>query len=323
MVTEDIIVKCLAGEAELHELAMVEQWRKADAENEKRYQQLNKLWAHSANIAPRPQLAVDAAWEKVNARMEEKPAGKTIHLRNYWAVAASVALLIGLAIVFFKTPANKVQMLSLNADKGQQELTLTDGSKVILRKGQFEYPGNFNGDKRKVILKKGTAFFDVAPDKTKPFEIVCNQSMVTVLGTEFEITEDDKRTRVLVREGKVRFTTPVREILLTAGMGAEYNKETGVFKSDNSFSSNRFMYATKQLVFNDTRIDKAIEEIEQAYPGRKIVIEGVRTENTVTFTYDVEQGFGRLANIFASTIGADCTMTESGSTAIIRGRLEQ
>ncbi len=40
MVSEDIIVKCLAGEADQHEITLLENRRKASADNEKMYQQM-------------------------------------------------------------------------------------------------------------------------------------------------------------------------------------------------------------------------------------------------------------------------------------------
>ena len=101
MVTEDIIVKCLAGEAEQHELTMVDQWRKASPENEQKYQQLQKLWESSANLNERPKLDVEKAWNKVNSKIEA-PKGKIVSFKNYWMAAASVVVIIGLSLIFFR-----------------------------------------------------------------------------------------------------------------------------------------------------------------------------------------------------------------------------
>ena len=81
MVIEDIIVKYLAGEAEAHEIAILEQWRKSSVENESHFGQMARLWEH-ANDLHMPKLNVDTAWNKVNTRIGAGKTGYMASVRN-------------------------------------------------------------------------------------------------------------------------------------------------------------------------------------------------------------------------------------------------
>lgn len=318
MVTEDIIVKCLAGEAEQHELTMVDQWRHASLENEQHYKQLQKLWESSANLNERPILDVEKAWNKVNAKIEA-PKGKIISFKNYWMAAASIVVIIGLSLVLFRSSdSSATQMLTAIANSQPSTLNLKDGSRVVLKTGQFKYPENFK-DSRRVILEKGTAFFDVARDTAHPFTIACGTSEVTVLGTEFEINTDEQQTTVKVREGKVKFKTPKGDLILTTGMGAVFNQKNATLSPIRGLSNNHFQYATGELEFNESVLKVVVEDVEAAFKGTELIFQDVQSDCRITAKFSSKDGFQNVAAVIAATIGGQLIMSEDGRTATIKG----
>lgn len=318
MVTEDIIVKCLAGEAEQHELTMVDQWRKTSPENEKQYNQLKKLWESSANISERPVLDVEKAWNKVNSKIEA-PKGKIISFKNYWMAAASVVVVIGLSLLFFRnSDSGAAQMLTATATTQPSTLNLKDGSRVVLKSGQFKYPDDFKNS-RKVILEKGTAFFDIARDTSHPFTIECGASEVTVLGTEFEIRTDDNQTSVKVREGKVKFKTPKGVLLLTAGMGATFDQTNSTLSPIQGMNNNQFQYATGELEFNESTLSSVVVDVEEAFKGKELIFMDVQNDCKITAKFSSKDGFQNVAAVIAATIGGQLILSEDGRIATIKG----
>lgn len=88
----------------------------------------------------------------------------------------------------------------------RSEITLADGTHIWLNSGsQLSYPSSFDKKTREVYLS-GEAFFDVAPDKTKPFDVVTTDITIRVLGTRFNVSsyKEDKTTQTVLLEGKVR-----------------------------------------------------------------------------------------------------------------------
>src|SRR5690606_36625721 len=53
-------------------------------------------------------------------------------------------------------------------------------------------------------LLAGEAFFEVTPDKTRPFTVDANGVEVTVLGTKFDVQTGDEITAVALAEGSVK-----------------------------------------------------------------------------------------------------------------------
>lgn len=113
------------------------------------------------------------------------------------------------------------------------QVILADGTKVWLNsETELSYPTQFTGDKREVILS-GEAFFEVAPDKNKPFYVNTNGIQVKVLGTIFNISSyrEDPIIRTTLVEGSVAVRPEKgEEQLITPSQQFSFEKETG--KSD-------------------------------------------------------------------------------------------
>jgi len=89
---------------------------------------------------------------------------------------------------------------------GEFSLVLSDGTKVWLNAGSLiRYPVEFTGNVRRVDFE-GEAYFEVAPDKKRPFRIMTGNQQVEVLGTSFCITsyEEDPAILTTLVEGRVQ-----------------------------------------------------------------------------------------------------------------------
>ena len=88
---------------------------------------------------------------------------------------------------------------------GKYKLLLADGTSVWLNsESQLKFLVNFNGKQRKVFLT-GEAYFEVTPDKKRPFIVQTEQQHVQVLGTHFNIKayQKDVITETTLLEGSV------------------------------------------------------------------------------------------------------------------------
>jgi len=83
-----------------------------------------------------------------------------------------------------------------------RDVTLPDGTVVTLgAKSRIDY--RFEDGLRKVVLKEGEAFFDVAPDKSHPFYVQAGDRLVRVVGTRFDVRQSSEAVMVSVVEGVV------------------------------------------------------------------------------------------------------------------------
>jgi len=92
---------------------------------------------------------------------------------------------------------------------GQYQVVLPDGSKVWLNAvSSLRFPTAFTGKERTVELT-GEAYFEIAKDKNKPFNVMVNGMQVEVLGTHFNVMayNDENAIKTTLLEGAVKVMT--------------------------------------------------------------------------------------------------------------------
>ena len=102
---------------------------------------------------------------------------------------------------------------------GMYNLTLSDGTSVWLNAmSELRFPTRFGNTERKVFLE-GEAYFEVAPDASRPFKVEANGTVVEVLGTHFNINSYNAVTTTVV-EGSVKVIHAEKSELLKPGQQA-------------------------------------------------------------------------------------------------------
>ncbi len=321
MVTDDILVKYIVGEAEPHETAMIEQWRKASVDNEKHLQQFETLWEKSNAVKDQKSVNVDLAWQHVQEKIHAVHSkDRVFPIARKWLVAASITLIAGIGLFLFNynKPLPET-MLTATVTNIPQNLQLEDGSKVNIQSGTLSYPKEFKGDKRQVVLNGGKAFFAIAHNKEKPFEIQTENTSITVLGTEFEVISDKDQTEVRVKEGRVRFNTPKGEMVLTAGMGAKYSRKTNLLEKIMPESRNTFSYISGKLDFKNETLKQVVKDLNQYYKDVSIELDNKALGNCrITSSFDHDQ-LETVLNVITLTLNLQAEHLPGSNTIIIKG----
>ncbi|MDN5199881.1 FecR domain-containing protein [Fulvivirgaceae bacterium BMA10] len=111
------------------------------------------------------------------------------------AAAASVILVLASAyLVYQKVDLKRsdektaTSMMTKENPKGQKSnIFLSDGTKVILNAAsKISYPKPFDPDKR-IVRLEGEAFFEVAKEEDRPFQVITGDITTIALGTSFNI----------------------------------------------------------------------------------------------------------------------------------------
>ncbi|RYE20288.1 MAG: DUF4974 domain-containing protein, partial [Sphingobacteriales bacterium] len=142
---------------------------------------------------------------------------------------------------------------------------LPDGSFVTLNKhSHIEFSENRNGKTRDVKLT-GEAFFNVAPDKSKPFIISVNDVKVQVVGTSFNVKSDVKKTEVIVETGIVKVAKNSNDVTLKPNEKATvYSNAAKPVKELNDDVLYNY-YRTKEFVCNATPLWRLADVLNEAY----------------------------------------------------------
>lgn len=192
----------------------LDEWLNQSTKNRELFGQLSTDLYREQLISGMQQYDREAALERLNKRIAVSvvPLQRKRSIKKALLIAAVIAGIIFLPLAYqyravinswFHPLTYKIAM----ARQGERKiLELSDGTKVWLNSGTtLKYPASFDGDTRKITLKSGEAFFEVAHDAHKAFIVNANGADVQVLGTSFEVSafDQDQEMKVTVSTGKV------------------------------------------------------------------------------------------------------------------------
>ena len=224
----------------------------------------------------------EIAWGKVQNQIQHKSQSKGAKFRRlisnpFMRIAATVlvaALLSFAGYNIFSRWSASNQMIELSAsDQLVKIVTLPDGTLVSLNSDtQLSYPKRFGNYTREVTIE-GEAFFEVKPNKKKPFIIHVGNAQIKVLGTSFNVNAypSAKLMEVIVKTGKVQVinksnkTKQSNELILNQG-----EKGTLVFSSNallrtTNENPNFLAWKTHNLIFRATSLGEVISNLEKVY----------------------------------------------------------
>lgn len=180
-----------------------------------------------------------------------------------FALAASVLVFIAAAAMFWlRTPA-EIPVVAYETSKGEQKsVVLTDGTRVDLNT-ETRLRVSFTPDSRTVELENGEAYFNIAPDEERPFEVIAGEGRIRDIGTAFCVQRESDRVSLVVAEGLVRvdtgaFASPVS---ITAGYTLSYDGAGRLLDSQAVDTEAHIAWRTGRIVFRGASIDELTRQI--------------------------------------------------------------
>jgi len=166
-------------------------------------------------------------------------------------------------------------------------IALNDGSVVELATDSaisVAYTGHY----RRIVLHRGEAFFTVAADAARPFDVVAGAAEIRALGTAFDVSRAGGDMQVTVFEHSVRVTAGDQRIAkLTRGNAIRFqNKRLGDVTPQPLAVIDG--WRRHRLVFDDKRLDDVVKALNR-YRRLPIIILGHSVKNlAVTGWFDTD-----------------------------------
>lgn len=280
----NLMAKKLAGETKADEDAGLDAWLGKSSANRALYEEIRKDWKKMENMER--QFNVDRAWNKLHSRIADE-AGTPVAMpfagltRRTWLtpvrLAASFLLIaaLGASSVWITYKLRTVTVATASNDR-VRGVELPDGSVAYLNAdSKITYAKDFNRKNRTISLS-GEAFFEVAPDKSRPFVIHADNADIRVVGTSFNVrsTPSDHHVEVYVATGVVEmFPAGQAESLITLHPG-DLGMVSGMkATSRKSRNANAIAWKTGEMDFRDTRLSDAISILNNIYRVNIICLE--------------------------------------------------
>jgi transmembrane sensor len=326
------------------EIELINRWyNKLDQED------ANKDFAQDADYLSELKAAM---LESIGHRIDDAPGSEVANkgerpVKQRFLVSFSslrrvaAVLLVGLAVGLFlyiqnysfhsQTPATKEARNDADRIEGEvadaaaaTTLYLSDGSVVWLKDAsRLEYPEKFDGNSREVTLV-GEAFFDIAPNKDKPFIIHSANFTTRVLGTSFNIKAygDHDAQEVVVVTGRVVVSVKgssdnnVQELVLTPNQKAIYSRKRNLLSESPVEQNESSALRKEKLVFDETSVRDIIKVLNAAHHSN--IIAENESMNACLITADLtDEGLEASIGILAKAINA--TVKFEGEDILLSG----
>lgn len=252
-IDENIIIKFLSGLATAEETREILRWKNSSLENTKTFKEIELAFNASEIVMNREKFDASKAFPKFKLRLRKSKvvSFRRSKLRQFVGYAATAIIAIGLTWFSQKSfhaegePAETYQ--SVETPSGAKSLiTLVDGTKIWLNaESKLIYPSRFVDSKRVVTLE-GEGYFEVAKDKSRPFEVKTSNLSIQVLGTVFNLKSypEEGVIETTLLEGSVALSKIVNEkkeqeiYQLQPNQQATFIKKKGFLTEDQVIAAN-------------------------------------------------------------------------------------
>lgn len=214
-------------------------------------------------------------------------------------VALAACLLIALAI-----PSLQVWISAdyVTAVAETRRISLEDGSTVYLA-ADSAIAVNLKEGRRQLTLLRGEAYFEVAPDRSRPFSVRADDLNVTVTGTAFDVGFTERSFSIAVASGSVRVSRlglkETGTVDLSPGQGVLIDRATGAGSDTAPTDRTVGAWRAGRLIVENTLLTDVVATIGRYRRGAIVIMDDALREKRVTGGYDLRDPEGALRVLVA------------------------
>lgn len=307
-INEEVLTAYLRGELNAAEAAAVEAWYDASAANRRLLGEIYYILYVNDRINDTVGIDVERSLRQFKRRMH---AGRRISLRRITlrAAAAAVAvILLAGGVTTVSLSKRLAQPLTVITHLGERsQVVLPDGTKVWLNSASsVEYVAPFFSRERRVKMD-GEAYFEVQHDAQAPFVVSTNGLDIKVLGTRFNIRNDDNDHRIttVLLEGAVKAYASGDEkaaVRLRPSQQLVFDTRTGAMRLTDEPSADRSInWIDGRFCFEHDTFAEIVAELKRYYNvDIRFMDDALRSER-FSGDFRVEDGIYHIMSVLQLT----------------------
>lgn len=300
-----------------------EQWRRADPAHAQAWQELEHMWGaldplraqftaapsasttSSTTASPHTPCATPPATDATAAPAE--PGGLRVSTRTprlpragRWPSPSrsigAMTLVTCLAVTAWWMGDGSSDYATAAGER--RVVQLQDGSRIELA-ARSALDVSFKDRERRVVLRSGEAYFQVAADASRPFVVEAANGSTRVLGTAFNINMDEGVT-VAVTEHVVSVDLDSGEQRrVMAGQQVHYDA-TGLQAVAALDAGLALAWRKDRMIFRDTPLRQVLAEIQRQHGGYIRALDQATGDRRVTAAFDARRSDAALDAIAQS-----------------------
>lgn len=275
-------------------------WLRAHPEHAAAYEKTRKLWsllqlpaervhqrlqADGINVETEPSPTGTTAWmQEVGQRLEQLPLSPRGGRQLRWVSFGCLGLLLLFAGWHLPKHLQNWRSDYHTAAGEQLSVDLADGSRLTLNT-DTALTVRYSDSRRQIELLRGEAYFEVAPNKNRPFVVDGGQAAARAVGTAYGVRKQANDLRVVVSEGTVEVAADTAKTLVHAAEQAEYRQGRlqTVAKLDND---DALAWRRQQTVFHRQPLTQVLQEVNRYRHGRIVAVNPQLAERVVNGVFN-------------------------------------
>jgi transmembrane sensor len=276
-------VRQKTGSLSKEEEAAFEAWLRADPRNRVEYDDISDFGGFLATVAP---PAVRHECTPVSTRYRRLGAATL-------AIAALASVLnLGALLTFLRS--------DFRTGVGESKfVTLEDGSRIQLAPKSAIALRNYAGQRRLALLE-GEAWFEVAPDKERPFVVEASGGAVTALGTAFDVALEDGGARVTVTQHRVEISSGGGTLTVDEGSQSAYARDRAARQSEPVDLTRAIAWRRGKFILDNKPLGEVLTEIGRYRHGYVYCLSASTCARRVSGVFDVGDPLQMLIEMEAS-----------------------
>ena len=217
---DELIANVLSGNANENERVTLKEWITADENNRCHFEKMANTWFASGVSRNMNEFDTRAGFKRFSEKAQSsqqrgihRPQQKRAIRLRIPHIAAMLAVVFALGMISYSYIERKQTLVVSYYETivplgAKSQTVLTDGTKVWLNAGsRLRYATTFAVSER-IVQLEGEGYFEVAQNKTLPFEVQTSKLNVKATGTTFNVKAypNDSIVETILVEGKVEVT---------------------------------------------------------------------------------------------------------------------
>lgn len=279
------LVRMETGTVTADERHRFSEWLAADPQHPAAYREAQQFWRALDDLSADDVRELDR-W--LPQELPATSASTCFPWQRLTALAASVLLVVAFGAwiaVAWLSPGDY-----RTAVGEQRTVLLADGSTVQLNT-DTALSVTISDDARRLTLHRGEAFFTVAPDPDRPFEVTADHGVIRALGTAFNVRTEGDHTTVSVAEHGVRVTLePQVTVEVQAGEQVRYHQHRWLGPVERANMTRALAWQRHRLVFENEPLPVVLSEVARYRSGRLVLLRDASLNDLlVTGSFDSDR----------------------------------
>ena len=306
-----IIARVLSGESSSDDILSLSEWLNENEKNRDEFRRLKNYWdadvAFKHSVAPA--LSADKLQQKINVQRRQTARRQLWRNAIPLIAAACLLFIFSTALFLYNTNDRTSEHYTLLTDEHTSNFTLEDGTVITLNKNsRLSYSDKYGKDNRNVKLE---AYFEVAKDSNKPFQVEMNGASITVLGTHFNVkadAESDDITATLV-EGSIRFEGAKQNIVMTPNQQLTFSRSTNKVDVKEIDTETFTAWKDGLLKYKSIPFIELIENLKDIYQVEIRIDDEILADPSITVsgTFDQKQSIEQILKVISCSLPVQWT----------------